>query len=263
MSNIAIAKTETGVLRAQVVRSRRITPHLHRVTLTGPDLQRLEWRGFDQWVRLFLPPAGSTDLDRVPHRFTVASYLRLKLIPEHSRPVVRNYTLREWRPETGEVDIDFVVHGDHGVAGPWAVAAQAGDVVAMLDQGCGWPNPSAGQVLLTGDESGLPAIAGILRDLPAPTRGLAMIEVLEEEDRLELAAPEGVEVCWLARGNRAPGALLLPELERRELPAEDRHAFAVGESALATGVRRQLVRERGWEKAQVTFCGYWKQGAAR
>ena len=34
----------------------------------------------------------------------------------------RTYTVREWDGE--RLTIDFVVHGDEGVAGPWALAAQ-------------------------------------------------------------------------------------------------------------------------------------------
>ena len=31
-----------------------------------------------------------------------------------------NYTVREFRAEQGEMDIDFVVHGTEGFAGNWA-----------------------------------------------------------------------------------------------------------------------------------------------
>ena len=70
-------------------------------------------------------------------------------------PVFRSYTVREHRPEAGDIDIDFVAHGDQGVAGPWAQAAQPGHQVAILDQGCGFdPIDDADFYLLAGDESG-------------------------------------------------------------------------------------------------------------
>ena len=31
---------------------------------------------------------------------------------------MRTYTVRHWDPIRGELTIDFVVHGDEGVAGP-------------------------------------------------------------------------------------------------------------------------------------------------
>ena len=45
--------------------------------------------------------------------------------PDGDRTRVRTYTVREWDGE--RLTIDFVVHGDEGVAGPWALPAQPGD----------------------------------------------------------------------------------------------------------------------------------------
>lgn len=258
MSKITIDHSDSGVMRATVVRSERITPHMQRVTLTGPDLERLHWRGFDQWVRLIIPTSDPSELDRVPTRITPASYARMIAVPAHRRPTMRSYTLRQWRPEALELDIDFVVHGDAGVAGPWAVRAAAGDAVALVDQGCGWPRPHVANVLLAGDESALPALAGVLRDLPRDIAGVALIELPDPDDVQDVDAPDGVEVRWLDRGHAAPGSAVLAVLGDVTLPDADRHAFAVGASALATGVRRHLVKETGWPKAEVTFCGYWK-----
>lgn len=55
---------------------------------------------------------------------------------------MRAYTLRDARPDAGEVDIDFVIHGDeggeHGPAAQFALDAQPGDRVGFLDQGVGF-----------------------------------------------------------------------------------------------------------------------------
>ena len=40
------------------------------------------------------------------------------------------------------------------------------------------------------------------------------------------------------------------------------HAYAAGEQSLASGARKHLVGERGVDKNDVSFCGYWKIGAA-
>lgn len=71
-----------------------------------------------------------------------------------------------------------------------------------------------------------------------------------------------MNVRWLVREpGAAPGSAALPVL--RELPLDaDLYAFAVGESALATGARH-LVSERGVAKSNVTFSGYWKLGRAQ
>ena len=121
MSNITVSQGD-GPMRVQVARSEHISSCIQRVTFTGDDLARLRWRGFDQWVRLFLPTSDPMSLDHVPDRITRGTYARLLTVPARRRPSVRSYTLRAWRPEAGELDIDFVLHGDKGIAGPWAAA---------------------------------------------------------------------------------------------------------------------------------------------
>ena len=55
-----------------------------------------------------------------------------------------------------------------------------------------------------------------------------------------------------------------PPLDRRirGLDQPTRHAYVVGEQSLPTGARRHLVNDRGIEKDLVSFCGYWRVGAA-
>lgn len=109
----------------------------------------------------------------------------------------------------------------------------------------------------------MPAALGILRDMPREAVGEALIELFDERDRQDVPAPPGMNVRWLVREpGAAPGSAALPVL--RELPLDaDLYAFAVGESALATGARRHLVSERGVPKSNVTFSGYWKLGRAQ
>lgn len=258
MSNITVTQM-SGPLRAQVLCSERITPNMQRVTFTGKDLTRLQWRGFDQWVRIFFPAEHPNSLSHVPERLTRATYLRMLALPSNRRPIIRSYTLRNWRPEIHELDIDFVVHGERGVAGPWAMRAKPGEEVALLDQGCGWPEPAVNSVFLAADETGLPAVAGILRDLPRDATGTALIELPDIADVQIVDAPVGVNVHWLKRPEGyLPGQTVLESLPTIKLAKASRHAFAVGEAHLATGVRRAIVRENQWDKAEVTFAGYWK-----
>lgn len=259
MSNIAITHAPSGLVRATVARTERVTPHMMRVTLGGDDLARYVFRGFDQWMRLAIP-VDESRFDNLPERFGIGGYLRYLTLPRGTRPVIRNYTARAFRPEALELDIDFIVHGDEGVAAPWAVAAEPGAEIAFIDQGCGWDPVPAEALLIVADETGLPAAAGILRDLPRDAVGHALIELFDDADRQPLEAPPGVTVHWRTRALGAePGSAVLPSLRSLELPAST-YAFAVGESAVATGARRHLVGDRGLPKANVTFCGYWKRG---
>lgn len=255
-----------GLYAAEVLQTKKVTPHMVRVTVAGDDLKRLPQHGFDQWFRLFLPrPDGeTTNFDAVPEKLGMIDYL--KFMAHGDRPPVRSYTVREHRPDLGEVDIDFVVHGDLGIAGPWAAQASAGEQVVLLDQGKGFDlAPDATFHLLAGDESALPAILGILRDLPKDAQGLAIIEVPGPADVQDVAGPDGVEVRWLSRADSSEqaGALALAEV-RSFSPDEPASlsAYLVGERTIPTEGRRHLVAA-GVPKSRITFVGYWRIGRAQ
>lgn len=263
MSTIKVTRAESGLMQAEVLRAERITPHMVRVTLGGTDLRRLTPRGFDQWVRLALPASDATRFDNLADTFGIAGYLKFLTLPKATRPIIRNYTIRQARPDLGEVDLDFVVHGDDGVAGPWAAQVTPGAEVALIDQGCGFVPTPADETLLIADESGLPAVAGVLRDLPRDTVGHAIIELFDVGDIQETGAPDGVEIQWLTRHpDDDPGTMALPALRALGHPTGSVNAFAVGEQALATGARRYLIGECGVPKQNVTFSGYWRIGKA-
>ncbi|MEU5879396.1 siderophore-interacting protein [Spirillospora sp. NPDC047279] len=263
MSKTAVKPAGAELVTLRVVRSERISPHFARVTLGGEDLGRFTPMGFDQWFRLFLPVGGDDSLSRVPARLTTMSYLKFLTVAKTERPVLRNYSVRALRPAERELDVDFVLHGspEDGSAGPaatWAQACSPGDPVALLDEGIGFnPDSSIREFRLVTDESGLPAVAGILRSLPEDARGHALVEVPDEADRQELTAPEGVTVEWLVRDGDAPGALALRTATGLPRPDGRFYGWVVGESALPTGLRRHWVTS-GVPKDDVMFCGYWK-----
>ncbi len=266
--NITVTHAKTGLVTAEVARAERISPNFARLTLSGEDLRGWRHLGFDQWFRLAIPVAGdATRFDRLSDRFDMRGYLRYLSLPKATRPAIRNYTVRDFRAETGELDIDFVTHGSGdpahaGVAGPWAASLPVGAPVALIDQGCGYrPVEGVDRVVLAGDESAMPAVLGILRDLPRDAVGDAIIEVPDDADRQTHEAPDGVRVHWITRSDSPaarPGDAALAAL--RALPVWDGpvSAFVAGEQRLAAGGRRHLIAERGVAKTAVDFCGYWR-----
>lgn len=257
-SNIAVTHADTGLVLADVVRAEQISPHFVRVTLAGEELAQWRDLGFDQWFRLAVPTSDDARFDNLSDRFNMSGYLRYLTLPKATRPVIRNYTVREYRSAPAELDIDFVVHGEAGVAGPWAAGLPVGDTVGLIDQGCGFRNIPAERTILVGDESALPAVIGILRDLDRGTTGTAIIEVPDAADEQAVEAPIGMDVQWVVRrASDRVGTRALAALEALgSIPAEA-YAFAAGESKLATGARRHLVG-LGVPKDRITFCGYWK-----
>lgn len=269
-----VKPASSELIHLEVLRSERLSAHWTRVTLGGGEVDKFRPMGFDQWFRLFLPIGGDAGLERVPAKANrMFGYLKFLRIPDGERPVMRNYTVRSYRAATAdagaEIDVDFVLHGSaaDGTAGPasrWAETCGPGEHVLIIDEGLTF-NPQRGtdRVLLVGDETALPAIASISASLPEDAVGTAIIEAPSTEDTLSFARPAGIEVVWIVRPHDvAPGALALETLARTTLPDGTFHAYAAGEQSLASGVRKHLVGERGVDRNAVSFCGYWKIGAA-
>ena len=270
-----LVKPETqGLVHLTVVRREQLSPHWMRVTLGGGEISQFRPMGYDQWFRIFLPLGGDEGLERLPAKANkLFGYLKYLRIPEGVRPVMRNYTVRAYRPATAEraaeIDVDFVLHGsvDDGTTGPasrWAETCAPGESVVIIDEGLAF-NPERGvdRVVLVADETGLPAVAGICASLPADASGLAIVEVPSADDALDFEHPAGITVRWIVREHDVkPGTLALQALRDAALPDAPFHAYLVGEQALPTDGRRHLVGERGVSKDLVSFCGYWRAGAA-
>jgi NADPH-dependent ferric siderophore reductase len=246
-----------GLFRARVSGRTTLGPHLVRISLTGPDLARFHSDGPDQRVKLLLPRPGQdaphVDADTTPRAV-------LAMSPD-TRPVMRTYTVRAHRPETGEVDIDFVLHGAHGgPASQWAATAQPGAEAALYGPVAAYrPPETVAWQLIVGDDTALPAIGAITEQLTTPAR--IFIEVGERADRQPLACAEDA-VTWLYRGDEPAGAgtRLLDAVRAAGFPDGAPYAWLAGEQAAVRDLRRHLVGERGFAKEDVYFCGYWRRG---
>lgn len=262
------------LLRLEVVRTERLAPHWMRITLGGGDIAHFSPMGYDQWFRLFLPhrsDSAGTGLERIPAKAnSILGYLSYLRIPEGIRPVMRNYSVRAYRasgPSGGaELDVDFVLHGSGPTAGPasrWAETAAVGESVVIIDEGIGFaPERGVDRVLLVGDETAAPALAGICASLPAAATGTVVVEAPSADDVLTFEAPVGVDVTWLVRDAAAsPGTPALEAVRALGAPTADTHVFVAGEQSLPVAARRHLVG-LGHPKDRISFVGYWRRGAA-
>ncbi|MQA01714.1 MAG: siderophore-interacting protein [Streptosporangiales bacterium] len=256
-----LARPATTALLAEVRSAEQVTPNVRRITLGGPALADFARRGADQWFRLFLPRDDQAE-PLLPS--TVDWWPETLAMPDDVRPLVRNYTVRAARPELPEIDVDFVLHGDEGPASRWAGRAVAGDRVGILDQGVTFDPPAtADWRLVIGDETALPAVAGILAESPADVRTLAFVELPTEADAQPLTVPANTQVTWLPRPHdTAPGALAVDAVRDQQLPSGAPYAWLAGESAMVRTLRRNLVREHGVHKSSITFTGYWRRGVS-
>ena len=293
-----MAAQQTYRLFEVALKERRVlSPSLHRLVFTGADVARMKTEGPDQRIKVFFPLPGQ-DAAEVPSGEDW--YARYRELADDQRPPMRTYTLRQLRAAQGEVDVDFVLHGETGPASRWAVHAQPGDRVVLLapDAVCaesseGWewkPPAGVGQVLLVADETALPAVAGILEELAAqvdPPRVLALLEVAGEGGAIALKAPPTAELVWLPRGQAAYGQALVEAVQARlaaspvvagealdEIDVDAQilweqsdagvagpfYAWVAGEAGAVMAIRRHLVRDCGLDRRALTFMGYWRQG---
>lgn len=195
-----------------LARRRALTPSLTRFTFGGVDAEQVTTFAPDQRVKLFFPTAdGQPALMRERMQASGGDwYDDYRGMPDETRPPVRTYTIRALRPEAGEVDIDFVLHGDHGPASRWAMRARVGDRISMAAPHAQVEGPRGGfewkpphdvrQVLVLADETAVPAAMGILEQMTGwqnRPRVRFMAEVPLDEDRME--TPDWVESRWITR----------------------------------------------------------------
>ncbi|MFG3656273.1 siderophore-interacting protein [Streptomyces sp. NPDC047706] len=248
------ARQQRKAHSAQVVRTERLTPHMQRVVLGGDGLAEFEaGTCTDHYVKLLFPAEGASypvpfDLQRIREE-----------LPRDQWPVTRTYTVRSWDPELRELTLDFVLHGDEGLAGPWAMRAQPGDTLRFLGPGGAYaPDASADWHLLAGDESALPAIAAALESLPDGAAVRAFIEVAGPEEQQKIDSD--AEVVWLHRGDRPVGEPLVEAVRALEFPEGRMHAFVHGEAAFVKQLRALLRLERQVPREDLSISGYWRLG---
>lgn len=230
--------------------------------------------GFDQWFRFFIPVGDENTLNRLPAKLDTLAYARYLTIAKSVRPVLRNYTVRAFRPDGPggpELDVDFVLHGsiDDGTSGPaatWAQTCAPGEAVALLDEGIMFaPAAEVSHVRIVADETGLPAVEGVLASLGEGIGGTVIVEVGNRDDRRDLASKSSVDVEWIVRDELSSkedgvtlGRLAAARARSMPQPSAPSYSWVVGESSMVVGLRRHWVAQ-GTAKTDVTFCGYWKQ----
>jgi NADPH-dependent ferric siderophore reductase len=233
-----------------------LSPHTVRITAGGPGFEDLRMNEFtDQYAKLiFADPA----LGLTPPYDLAA--LRESLPPDR-RPVTRTYTLRHADADRQELAIDFVVHGDEGIAAPWAARAEPGDLLTMSGAGGAYrPDPDSDWYLFAGDESALPAISAAIGALPPEARGLAYLETSDPGEYLDAKPPAGLDISWLHRP--APGSepsLLADALLAGPWLPGRADIFAHGERESMKAIRAAL-KTRLRDDDQVSLSGYWAAG---
>lgn len=233
-----------------VKESRFITPNMIRVTFSGPELEGFPAGREGGNCKIMVPANGQSREDFA------------KQLKDGPRPTTRTYTVRYFREEALELDVDFVAHGDEGPASAWAMAAKPGSF-------CGFAGPSLPKVtdfsadwyLIAADMSALPVAAATIDSMPRDAKGIAIFEIIDEADKQDLNLPQGIETHWLIQGDpHNPSTAQEKVIRSMDWPNGKLQTCIAGESGVVKALRLFLHNEKQIPKEQTYISGYWKIG---
>ncbi len=187
--------------------------------------------------------------------------------PKKMRSQMRTYTPRSFNPDTNELTVEFVLHGN-GLASTWASQAQVGAPLTVAGPGGGMDIPaSLKTMVMLVDESAIPAAGTVLEALPAGCTPIVICEVEDASELRSLSSSVDVEPTWLFRQEQAarPGMLLenyLPEALTRVKDSDDVFWWIACEANAMRQMRAYLLNQQGISKKRLVSRGYWKAGAS-
>lgn len=221
----------------RVVSVHKPTPQVRRIVLGGHSLKTFETDLPAQWVKIFLPDGTA-------------------------QPIGRAFTIHNFDTINKELTFDIALH-EGGPMSEWALTAKPGDELQLAGPRGGFKGVTPRSwLLMAADETGLPAIAAIVRQLPADLEVHVFAEVADETERQFLEIQPKVRVRWIYRkGSATQEPETLSEVLRYSpLPTTGGDAWIAAEASVIRSIRTQLLRDRGFELGRVQAAGYWKRG---
>ena len=223
--------------------SRLLTQNMLRLTLQGEDLNNFPDNADGAYFKLAFE---STDANR---------------------PIMRTYTVANFRRDQHEIDVDFMLHGGangivDGVAAPWAIQAKVGDPISIFGPGpATFINLQADWFILTADMTALPALTTNLALLPENATGYLVLEILSEEDWQELSVPENMKVLWVINPHAGSDASpLFDTIKKIEWLDGQVAIWTACEFKTMKKIRQYYREDRAVEKSHLYISSYWKQG---
>ena len=187
-------------------------------------------------------------------------YLKLEFQQADGKTRMRSYTIRKVLNDGKQIVIDFVDHGDSGLASAWANQAQVGQALTARGPGAAKNiSESEKHCIIVGDASSLPAIAVTLSCLSAEVQGHCLIHLLDEQDKQSLPIPDGVDMHWVIAPNQQQAAqAIVAQLEALNIPSIAMGAWVAGEFEVALAARKYL--QAKVDLGTTYFSSYWKVG---
>jgi NADPH-dependent ferric siderophore reductase len=249
---------EAQIYRGTVLRRSQLSPHMMRITvhaISGADAGEHVGEHVGEHIG-----TGSETLSPFTSTGHADEFIALTIpgVDPASDPIRRYYTIREYRSDTGEMDVDFVMHG-HGPAATWAAAASPGEILQFERPRGHYDPPAESQWIgLVGDATALPAIARILDERRGGPDAHIIIALGDERDRLDLTLRAGDRVRWLHDSDDIVAAALA----LTDLPGAGYLWFSGEASAMRT-VRGHVRKTLGWPTEKWDTMAYWRRDHER
>ena len=213
-----------------------LTPHMRRIRFGGSGITHLASEHPAAWIKLFM------DDDGRPSR------------------IGRAYTVRRLNRSAGEIDMDFVIHGE-GPLSLWAQRARPGDRLhGVGPRGGHRPHQDAREYVLMGDPSAMPALFSILESLPAGMPARAFVEIADDGERQTVQSSADVTMHWLVSRPGQPLGTRLVEAAADLDPLSGSSVWAAAESGIVQTLRRHFFETLCLDRRRVSAAGYWKRG---
>lgn len=247
----------------EVVAVHDLSPGMRRLTLGGVQLgprigaggliPGFDSFGPDDHVKLFFPDP-ETGLTSLP--IQDGRHIRW---PDNPPAISRDYTPRGYVAGSGQLNIDFVMHGN-GVGDAWAARAQPGMRIYIAGPRTSMMIPRAGVYLLIGDETALPAIANWLEMLPADAQVTAHVLVRDPSAMPDLHARHAKDVHWHCCDPTCADAMV--KLVRNSDVGPETYVWAGGERAAIDALRGYLDK-LDLDPGMIDLAAYWILGESQ
>lgn len=241
---------------ATVLSSRYLTPGMVRLTFGGAGLEGYPSTGVaDEYMRFFFPNEKTGRL-HLPHIDELGRWT----YPDGGQEAIRcsTYTVRAYRPDAGELDIDFVVH-EGGLASEWAQKARPGDRITVnRPRGIATPPTDATWQLLVCDATGLPALSRMLEQSPKNLQTRVFVEVALAEHELDLPHHDFATVTWLHRsGNGVAPSRLADVVKAMPVSPTPGYIWVAGEQKVVRSIRKYVRQELKLPTERYELVAYW------
>lgn len=232
----------------------QLSPHLRRIYFSSDDFSDLSVHQNGAHIKLFFPEQAHL-IPLLPKRTAQGKIFW----PQAKKPMTRTYTIRNFFEKAQLLVVDFVMHGDGGVAAHWANHAKIGNVIGLA--GPGGPrrfNSNADYWIFIGDLSSLAMISASLEQLPEHAQGQIWIEIEDQADKICFAYPNAMQINWIIKDQNTE-TKILKALRCYDWTSKVISVSLAGEHSRVLTLRNFLLKDIQLSKSYLYAVPYWKE----